>query len=109
MADRIAIARSYMEAQNAGKIEEAVALLADDVVMSNPMTGTTTGKAAAEAGMRNRPAGGGGAGNITWREPVDADGSVKIVGDGSPFGPIRILVSFNDKDQIAKVDVGLGS
>ncbi len=108
MADRIAIARTYMEAQAAGKIEDAVALLADDVVMSNPMTGTTTGKAAAEAGMRNRPAG-GGAGNITWREPVEADGAVKIVGDGSPFGPIRILVSFNDKDQIAKVDVGLGS
>ncbi|MBE7518863.1 MAG: nuclear transport factor 2 family protein [Thermoflexaceae bacterium] len=108
MADRIAIARKYLEAQVAGNIAEAVALLADDVVMSNPMTGTTTGKAAAEAGMRNRPAG-GGAGNITWREPVDADGAVKVVGDGSPFGPIRILVSFNDSDQISKVDVGLGS
>ncbi|KAA0221567.1 MAG: nuclear transport factor 2 family protein [Chloroflexi bacterium CFX7] len=108
MADRIALARQYMEAQAAGKIDEAVALLADDVVMSNPMTGTTTGKAAAEAGMRNRPAG-AGAGNITWREPVESDGVVKIVGDGSPFGPIRILVSFNDSDQISKVEAGLGS
>jgi hypothetical protein len=109
MADRIQLARQYMEAQRDGKIDDAVAMLADDVVMSNPMTGTTTGKSAAEAGLRTRPAGGGGAGNLTWREPVEADGAVKIVGDGSPFGPIRILISFNDEDQIAKVDVGLGS
>jgi len=108
MADHIQLARQYMEAQRDGKIDDAVALLADDVVMANPMTGTTTGKAAAEAGLRSRPAGGGAAG-ITWREPVDADGAVKIVGDGSPFGPVRILISFNDKDLIAKVDVGLGS
>jgi ketosteroid isomerase-like protein len=109
MADRMALARKYMEAQRDGKVDDAVALLADDVVMVNPMTGTTTGKAAAEQGLRNRPAGGGGAGNITWREPVDAEGAVKIVGEGSPFGPIRILISFNDKELISKVDVGLGS
>jgi hypothetical protein len=109
MADRMEIARNYLEYQRDGKVDEAVALLADDVVLTNPMTGTVTGKTAAEQQIRSRPAGGGGAGNITWREPVDEAGNVKIVGDGSPFGPIRILVSFNDSDQISKVDIGLGS
>ncbi len=109
MADRIALARTYLEAQRDGKIDDAVAMLADDVVMSNPMTGTTTGKAAAEQGLRNRPGGGGGGMQINWREPeITADG-VKVVGDGSPFGPIRILMSFNDQEKIAKVDIGLGS
>jgi hypothetical protein len=108
MADHIATARDYMAFQAAGKVDEAVALLADDVVISNPMTGTTTGKSAAEAGMRNRPAGGGAAG-ITWRDPAADGDNVKIVGDGSPFGPVRILISFNDADLITKVDIGLGS
>lgn len=108
MANRLEIARSYMEYQRDGKIDEAVTLLADDVVATNPMSGTQTGKAAVEAGLRNRGAGGAAAG-ITWREPVDADGAVKIVGDGSPFGPVRILISFSDSDLISKVDVGLGS
>lgn len=110
MADRIEIARKFLQAQREGRAEEAVALLADDVVLVNPMTGTVRGKAAAEQSLRSRPAGAGGAGfNITWREPELIDGNVKIVGDGSPFGPIRILVSFNDQDQITKVDIGLGT
>ncbi len=108
MADRIEIAKNYMAYQGSGNIDGAVALLADDVTISNPMTGTTTGKAAAEAGMRNRPAGGGAAG-ITWRDPVADGDNVKIVGDGSPFGPVRILISFTGDDKIQKVDIGLGS
>lgn len=108
MADRIEIARKYLQAQRDGRVEEAVSYLADDVVLVNPMTGTVTGKAAAEQSLRNRPATGAGF-TITWREPELVDGNVKIVGDGSPFGPIRILISFNDQDQITKVDVGLGT
>lgn len=109
MADHLEIARKYLTAQRDAKVDEAVALLADDVTMVNPMTGTTVGKAMAEAGMRNNPAGGGAGMNIVWREPEAVDSDVKIVGDGSPFGPVRILISFNDKDQIAKVDIGLGT
>lgn len=108
MADRTEIAKSYMALQGAGDVDGAVALLSDDVVISNPMSGTTTGKAAAEAGMRNRPAG-GAAGGITWRDPVADGDNVKIVGDGSPFGPVRILISFTGEDKISKVDIGLGS
>ncbi len=108
MADRLEIAKNYMALQGAGDVDGAVALLADDVTISNPMTGTTTGKDAAAAGMRNRPAGGGAAG-VTWREPVADGDNVKIVGDGSPFGPVRILISFTGDDKIQKVDIGLGS
>jgi len=107
MADRIEIARKYLQAQRDGTIEEAVALLAEDVELVNPMTGTVKGKAAAEQSLRNRPAGAGF--QISWREPELVDGNVKIVGDGSPFGPVRIIFSFNDKDEITKVDVGLGT
>ena len=108
MADRLEIAKNYMALQGAGDVDGAVALLADDVTISNPMTGTTTGKDAAAAGMRNRAAGGGAAG-VTWREPVADGDNVKIVGDGSPFGPVRILISFTGDDKIQKVDIGLGS
>jgi hypothetical protein len=84
-------------------------MLAEDVVATNPMTGTQTGKAAVEAGIRNRPAGGGGAGDISWSEPAEDGGDIKIVGTGSPFGPIRILLGFDGSDKINKIDIGLGS
>ena len=108
MADRKELAQQYMALQRGGKIEEALAMLTDDVVASNPMTGTQTGKAAVEAGIRNRPAGAAGA-NIEWSEPVDEGDTVKIVGTGSPFGPIRILVGFNTDDKINKIDIGLAT
>lgn len=108
MADRLEIAKNYMALQGAGDVDGAAALLADDVTISNPMTGTTTGKDAAVAGMRSRP-GGGGAPGVTWREPVADGDNVKIVGDGSPFGPVRILISFTGDDKIQKVDISLGS
>lgn len=108
MADRLEIAKQYMALQAAGDVDGAVALLADDVTISNPMTGTTTGKDAAAAGMRSRP-GGGAAPGVTWRDPVADGDNVKIVGDGSPFGPLRILISFAADDKIKKVDIGLGS
>jgi hypothetical protein len=97
-----------MELQRDNKIDESLAMLADDVVATNPMTGTQTGKAAVEAGIRNRPQG-GGAGDITWSEPAEEGSDIKIVGTGSPFGPIRILLGFDGSDKINKIDIGLGS
>lgn len=108
MADRNDLARQYLTLQRDGKIDEAVALLADDVVASNPMTGAQSGKAAVEAGIRNRPAGAGGA-NLQWSEPTADGDAVKIVGTGSPFGPIRILIGFNADDKINKIDIALGT
>jgi hypothetical protein len=107
MGDRKALARQYMELQRDGKIEEAMAMVSDDIVTTNPMTGTTSGKEAVEAAMRNRPAGGGGM-ELTWSEPEEDGDAVKIVGTGSPFGPIKVLMAFNGEDKINKVDIGLG-
>jgi hypothetical protein len=107
MGDRKALARQYMELQRDGKIDEALTMLSDDIVATNPMTGTSTGKAAVEAGMRNRPAGGGGM-ELTWSEPEEEGDAVKIVGTGSPFGPIKVVMAFNAEDKINKVDIGLG-
>jgi hypothetical protein len=106
MATRIELARQYMEYQRDQKTEESLALLADDVVMSNPMSGTVTGKTALQAALANRPAGGGGM-NISWGEPEEDGGSVKIVGTGSPFGPVKVVLGFNDADQINRIDIGL--
>jgi hypothetical protein len=36
----------------------------------------------------------------------DGEG-MKIVGTGSPCGPIKIVLSFNGDDQINKIDAGL--
>jgi hypothetical protein len=102
---RIDLARQYMEYQRDQNFDAALAMLADDVVVSNPMTGTMTGKEAVEQGMRNRPA--GGAGGITWAEPQETGNMVKVVGTGSPFGDIKIEISFNSDDQISKIDIGL--
>jgi len=106
MASRIELAQQYMTYQQEQKMDETLAMLADDVVMSNPMTGTTTGKAALQAQMANRPAAGGGM-DISWGAP-EADGvGVKIVGTGSPFGPVKVVLGFNDSDQISRIDIGL--
>lgn len=107
MADRSELAQKFMGLQEAGKTDDAIAMLADDVVASNPMTGTQTGKPAVEAGIRSQP-GGGGMG-ITWGAPVVDGDIIAIVGTGSPFGPIKISIGFNASDQINKIDIGLGA
>lgn len=108
MASREDLAKQYMDYQREGKIDEMLGMLADDVSMSSPMTGTISGKSALEQTVRNSPMGGGGAmGNIAWADPVQDGDGMKIVGTGSPFGPIKIVLSFNGDDQINKIDAGL--
>lgn len=106
MADRKALAQQFMKLQQEQKTDEAVAMLAEDVTASNPMTGVQTGKAAVEAGIRSQPAGGGGF-TIDWQEPTEEGDTVSIIGTGSPFGPIKIQLGFNAQDQINKIDIGL--
>jgi hypothetical protein len=93
-----------MQFQADQKTDESMAMLADDVVMSNPMSGTISGKAALQAAMANRPA---GQMNINWGEPEEDGDAVKVVGTGSPFGPVKIVLGFNASDQINKIDIGL--
>jgi SnoaL-like domain len=109
MASRVEIAKQYMDLMREQKMDEMMDALADDVTMSNPMTGTITGKDALRQQVQNRPAGGagGGMGDINWSDPEEEGDSIKILGTGSPFGTIKIVLSFNDDDKINKIDAGL--
>ena len=105
MASRIELARQYLEYLRGEKPDETLAMMSDDVVMTNPMTGTTSGKTTLQAQMANRPAAGGM--NISRGEPEPKGEGVKIVGTGSPFGPVNVLLGFNDADEINRIDIGL--
>ena len=110
MATRIELTKQYMEYQRDQKIDELLKMLADDVTMSNPMTGTIIGKDALAEQIKNRPMGGGGnspMGNITWSDPEAEGDDVKVLGTGSPMGTIKILLSFNDDDLVNKIGMGL--
>jgi hypothetical protein len=104
MASKIDLAKQYMQFQQDQKREESLALLSDDVTMTNPMTGTISGKAALQAAMANQPA---GQMQINWGEPEEDGDTVKIVGTGSPFGPVKVVLGFNGSDQIKSIDIGL--
>ena len=107
MASKIDLAGKYMGCMRERKLDEMVAMLADDVSMTSPMTGTVSGTAL-EQQMRSGPmSGGGGMGEITWSDPEEVGDDVKIVGTGSPFGPIKIVLSFNSDDLIKKIQAGL--
>ena len=107
MASRIELTQQYMGYQAKQQTDEMLAMLADDVTMSSPMTGIVTGKDALAQQMKNRPAGGGGMGDITWSDPEEDGDEVKIIGTGSPFGPIKIVLTYNADDQISKIEAGL--
>lgn len=109
MASKVELAKQYMGLMQEQKMDEMLEMMSDDVTMSNPMTGTTTGKQALADQMKNRPAGGGAGGgmNLTWSDPEEEGDAVKILGSGSPFGTIKILLSFDANDKINKVDAGL--
>ena len=64
MASRIDLAKQYMDYQREQKMDEMMDMMADDIEMTNPMTGTVKGKDALKQQMQNRPAGGGGGGGM---------------------------------------------
>ncbi len=110
MASRIELVKQYMAFQNEQKLDELLEMLADDVTMSNPMTGTINGKDALAEQMKNRPMGGGGnspMGNVTWSDPEEEGDDVKVLGTGGSFGTLKILLGFNDDDEINKIEAGL--
>ncbi len=110
VATRIELTKRYMDHLRDQKIDELLEMLADDVMMSNPMTGTINGKDALAEQIKNRPMGGGGnspMGNITWSDPEAAGDDIQVLGTGGPMGTLKILISFNDDDQINKIGMGL--
>ena len=76
-----------------------MALLADDVDDQQPDDGHND-RQGGRRGRHAQPAGRRRRGGITWRDPVADGDNVKIVGDGSPFGAVRILISFTGEDKI---------
>ena len=110
MATRIELTKQYMEYQRDQKIDELVAILADDVTMSSPMTGTISGKDAVSEQINNMPIGRGGdspMGNIEWQDPEAEGDDVKVLGTGSPMGTLKIQLGFNDDDLVNKIEMGL--
>jgi hypothetical protein len=93
-----------MQLQSEQKREESMDLLSEDVVMTNPMTGTMSGKDALKAALANAPA---GQMQINWGEPAEDGDTVSVVGTGSPFGNIKVVLGFNGSDEINKIDIGL--
>ena len=99
-----------MDYQREQKFDELVEALADDVTMSSPMTGTISGKDVVSEQVKNMPLAGGGnspMGNITWQDPETDGDDIKILGTGSPMGTLKILLGFNDDDQVNKILMGL--
>jgi hypothetical protein len=106
VADKIELAQKFMQLSGDRNFDGVSAMLSEDVVASNPMTGAVSGKAAVVAGMQAQPQMPGM--EITWSDPKLEGDNVTSVGTGLPFGPIKITLSFNGEDQINKIDVGMG-
>ena len=106
--DHIDIVRRYIAARRDGRIEDALAFVAEDIVLINPVIGTFTGKAAVAKFWRVSPGGGARPENLTFSEPAIEGEIVRLPGV-SPFGPIRILFSFNAADEITRIDIGLAT
>jgi len=100
------VAKQFMALSADRKFDEVGALLADDVVASNPMTGAVSGKDAVMAGMRSQPEMPGM--TITWSDPSAEGDTVSSVGSGLPFGPIKMTLAFNADHKINKIDIGMG-
>ncbi len=101
---RTALARTYLEHQRKRDVDAFLAMMADDVELEMPVVGTLTGKAAAEQLFRARPSAGGG--ELLWAEPTVEGNTVAIIGAGSPFGPLRLRLTFNAEDMLSRVELG---
>jgi hypothetical protein len=103
---RADLARQYLGFQRENKLDELLALMADDVSLTLPMARVTSGKPAVEQQLRSRPAGGGA--NVEWLDPEEEGDTVTLVGTGGRFGAIRLQFTFNPENKISKVEVSLG-
>jgi hypothetical protein len=105
---RAGLASQYLALQREDKIDDMLALMAEDVSFVLPMAGATEGKPAVEKQLRSRPAG-ERLSRLDWGEPAEDGDTVTLVGTGGQFGAIRLMLTFNAEDQVAKVEVGLGA
>jgi len=102
------LARRYLDLQRENKLDDLLALMADDVSFTLPMAGTTTGKPAVEKQFRARPAG-ERLSKLDWADPTEDGDTVTLVGTGGQFGAIRLMLTFNAADEVCKIEIGLGA
>jgi hypothetical protein len=107
MATKTEIAQQYVEFQQARDFDGLVALLADDVELKMPMAGEVSGKDAVGDRLRNQP-GGGNAPKLEWSDPEEDGDNVKVSATGASFGPLSLVLSFNDDEQITKINIAIG-
>ena len=107
MASRAELAGKFLDYQRNRDIDSAAAMLSDDVVTNNPMQGTVSGKATVVERMRAGPPGGGGGIQLSWSEPQEEGDAVTLLGSGSPFGTIKVVLTFNSEDRISRIDASL--
>ena len=103
-SNKLDLAKQYLTFQQQRKIDDLLALVADDVTMILPMVGTVAGKAAVEKQLRARP---GGGGNTAWQDPTEEGDAVVVTGT-APFGQVKVQFAFDAGDKIKTVEVMLG-
>ncbi len=107
MATKTEVAKQYVEFQQARDFDGLISLLADDVELKMPMAGEVSGKDAVGDRLRNQP-GGDSAPQLEWSDPEEEGEDVKVAATGAPFGPLNLVLSFNDNAEITKINIAIG-
>jgi hypothetical protein len=98
------LVRAYLSFTRKRDVDGILGLMAEDVELVVPVIGTVSGKPAVEQVLRARPGAAGG--DLIWAEPVTEGDTVSIVGAGGPFGPLRLRLTFNTDDKLARIELG---
>jgi len=106
MNERIEVTKKFSECLLKAGTAELGDILADDVVLDVPLMGVnTSGKGPVQgylAGIPIDP-------TMTWSDPVEDGETVKSIGKGSPFGDMKIVLSFSADGKISRIEAGLGA
>ena len=108
MARKTDTAQQYVDFQKARDFDGLASLLADDVELNMPMVGSVSGKDAVDKRLRSQ-GGGDQAPKLAWSEPEEDGDNIKIAATGAPFGPLSLVLSFNDAGQVSKINIAIGA
>jgi hypothetical protein len=73
-----------------------------------PMTDSVSGKEAVGKSLKRQP-GGDNAPKLEWSDPEEDGDNIKVIATGAPFGPLSLVLSFNENDEISKITVAIGA
>jgi hypothetical protein len=103
-ASRSDLAKKYLKFQAKRDVDGALTMMSPEVELIVPVVGTVSGRDAVEQLLRARPGAGGG--DLVWADPIVDGDTVTITGVGGPFGPVRLKLSFNSSDLLARIELG---